>query len=107
MNRRDLQLAANEAMFRDVNETVVETTGRARDESVQFLCECADEFCAASIPLTPHQYEHVRAVAAHFILKPGHSRPEIERVVERHHDYWIVEKIGEAAEIAEATDPRS
>jgi hypothetical protein len=100
-------LAANEALFREVNETVAGSSIKAVDEPMLFLCECADEFCAESIALRREQYERVRAVSDHFIVKPAHVRPEIERTVEQHRDYWIVEKFGEAAEVADETDPRS
>jgi hypothetical protein len=106
LDRRDEQLAANEALFRDVNETVAEVATTTADP-ILFLCECADEFCAESIALTIAQYEQVRAVPEHFIVKPGHDRPDVERIVEQRRDYWIVEKFGEAAEVAEETDPRS
>ena len=42
-----------------------------------------------------------------FLVTPGHVQPEVEHVVEKHRVYWVVEKFGEAAEVAEQTDPRS
>ena len=36
----------------------------------------------------------------------GHDSPEVERVVERHERYVVVEKHDEAATVAEETDPR-
>jgi hypothetical protein len=105
LDRRDAQLAANEALLREVNETVAEVATTTADP-ILFLCECVDEFCAESIALTCAQYERVRAVSEHFIVTPGHFRPDIERIFEQHRDYWIVEKLGEAAEVAEKTDPR-
>ena len=106
MDRRDEQLAANEALFRDVNETLADVATQ-NAEPVLFLCECADESCAESVALTLDRYEQVRAVPEHFIVTPTHIRPEIERIFEKHHGYWIVEKLGQAAEVAEETDPRS
>jgi hypothetical protein len=49
----------------------------------------------------------VRAGAAQFVLVPGHEIPAIERVVERAASYVVVEKVGDAAEVAEETDPRA
>jgi hypothetical protein len=46
-------------------------------------------------------------ISERFAVTPGHLRPEVERVVEKHRLYWVVEKFGEAAEVAEETDPRS
>ena len=108
MGVREQQLGANEALFRDVNETVAQATGqRLDDQPALFLCECVDEFCAESIALTRDEYEHVRAEPDHFIVKPGHVLPDIERIVEQHRDYWVIEKFGDAGEVAEDTDPRS
>ena len=107
MGRREQQLGANEALFREVNETVAESSTKTVDEPMLFLCECADEFCAASIALRRTEYEQVRAVSEHFIVKPEHFRPDIERVFEQHQGYWVIEKFGDAAEVAEDTDPRS
>ena len=102
------RVGENEAIFRDVNETVASVaTARSVTEPILFLCECADEFCSASIPLSTEEYERVRAVSEHFAVTPEHVVPEVERVVEKHRHYWVVEKFGEAAEVAEETDPRS
>jgi hypothetical protein len=106
MGRREEQLGANEALFREVNETVAEVATKTA-QPILFLCECADEFCAESIALTRERYGQVRAVSEHFIVTPGHFRPDVERIFEQHRDYWIVEKFGDAAEVAEETDPRS
>jgi hypothetical protein len=38
---------------------------------------------------------------------PGHEFPEFERIVEENEEYIIVEKFGEAAEVAKSLDPRS
>ena len=39
-----------------------------------------------------------------FLVAPGHEHPELERVVERHTGYLIVEKTGTAGTVAEQTD---
>jgi hypothetical protein len=38
-------------------------------------------------------------------LLATHELLEVERVVERHADYLVIEKLGEAGDIAERTDP--
>jgi len=40
------------------------------------------------------------------MVKPGHELPEFERVVEQE-SYYVVQKIGDAGEVAERLDPRS
>jgi hypothetical protein len=50
----------------------------------------------------------VRARPEWLAVRPGHEILAVERVVERHEDYIIVEKHeGRPAELARETDPRS
>lgn len=106
---RASRAARNQSLFRDVNERVREINGgldspRSLDE---WLCECADNGCTARIALTIQEYERVRDDPTHFIVAPDHVFPEVERVIERQDDYWVVEKLGQAAAVAEELDPRS
>jgi len=100
------QKARDEAMFRDVNDTFVERQPVALDAPYLVYCECPDEACVEEIVLTVGTYERVRSQPRWFVVKPGHCEPDVERVVEAHDDYWIVEKHGVAGEVAEETDPR-
>ena len=102
------RIGENEAVFREVNETVAAVaTATSVSEPIMFLCECASETCAEGVSLLREEYEQVRAVPERFFVTPGHVQPEVERVVEQHRVYWVVEKFGLAAEVAEETDPRS
>jgi hypothetical protein len=102
------RIGENEAIFREVNETVAAVaTETSASEPVMFLCECASESCAEGVLLLREEYEQVRAVPERFLVTPGHVQPQVERVVEQHRVYWVVEKFGEAAEVAEETDPRA
>jgi hypothetical protein len=104
------ELAQNQALFREVNERVREVAEAFGDDapSVDFLCECADPSCAATLSLTPAQYERLRGDADHFAVIPDsrHVVPDVERVVERHDRYWVVEKVGASAAVARELDPR-
>jgi hypothetical protein len=103
-------MGENEALFREVNETVAAAASAATatiTEPIKFLCECAAKTCAESVSLSRSEYEQVRAEAERFLVTPGHVEPDAERIVEQHERYWVVEKFGEAAEVAEETDPRS
>ena len=54
--------------------------------------------------MTHEEYEAVRARGSDcFFVKPGeaHMVQERENVVERHERYWVVQKFGLAAEVAE------
>jgi len=59
--------------------------------------------------MTPEEYEELRTNPTHFAVAPAemHIVPEVERVVEKRERYWVVEKQGEAAEVAEQPDIRS
>ena len=102
--------ARNEALFREVNERIVELEadlgGYGRDDAllVGFVCECPREDCNEPIEVTRGQYEAVRSNPRRFIVLPGHEDGDIARVVERHSSYLVVEKVDEAAAVAE--DPR-
>ena len=102
--------AENEALFREVNERLME---RKKDDPgwslpSLWVCECAEETCTERIEMSPLQYEELRSEPTHFAVVPNeeHVSPDVERIVEKRDRYWLVEKIGEAAEIAEETDPR-
>ena len=105
--KREERLAANEVMFREVNERIRDVAARvgALDSGPEFLCECADEDCTERIRLSPDEYESLRAEPRRFVVLRGHET-DVERVVADRGRYLIVEKVGEAGEIAERTDPR-
>ncbi len=104
------KLARNEALFRDINETIEKTAIENRYEPSElpvFVCECADTNCGDLIRLSLTQYEDVRRHPTHFFLVPGHEDPQIERVVERYESYFVVEKVGVGRETAHEVDPRA
>jgi hypothetical protein len=99
------RVAMNEATFRKVNEGM--EVGQEPGGLLTFICECGRLGCTELIELTRAEYEAVRADPRRFALLAGHEIPDVERVVERHERYLVVEKSGEAAEeIVEHTDPR-
>ena len=94
-------------MFRDINERIEAGTWiSSADEPIAFACECAALRCNVLVELTVSEYEAVRAHPRHFLLAPGHELPAIETVVHRGDGYIVVEKQGDAAKAAEASDPR-
>jgi len=97
-------LARNEALFREVNERIAELT-EANDagggDAVAFVCECSSLECGAQIALTLVEYATVRARPEVFAVVPGHERLDVERVVGEGHGYLVIEKLGEAGDVAE------
>jgi hypothetical protein len=105
-------VARNEARFREQNEFVKRSNAVHTwvDPPVpDWSCECGWENCREHVPASMAEYEAVRSSPTRFLVVPseGHVAPEGERVVERHAGYWVIEKIGEAAPISAALDPRS
>ena len=101
------RLAHNETVFREINERIEAGQWPRRPRrAVAFRCECGSLRCNLLIELTIVEYEQVRASSTHFLLVPGHEIPAIERVVEREGNFVVVEKLGDAGQVAEETDPR-
>lgn len=72
-----------------------------------FICECSDPSCTAVVRLTLAEYEHVRGDGRRFFNLPGHEHASGPwgRVVERHDRYLVVEKVGDAADVARQEAP--
>src|ERR1044072_6513651 len=98
----------NESLFREVNERIAELNQTFQvDGRSEFLCECSREECTEPVSISLEEYEEVRRTATRFFVLPGHEDVNVERVVSRSEHFIIVEKIGDAADEAEALDPRS
>lgn len=101
------QVEKNERLFREVNERIreISSTVGAFDSGPEFICECSDEGCLERIRLSPAEYEALRAHPRRFVVLRGHET-DVERVVADRGGYLIVEKLGEAGDVAEQRDPR-
>src|SRR5262249_27740589 len=82
------RVAANERHF------LAETGTRAIDTPIVLECECTHAVCDQRIDLTPEQYQPIRSSAARYAVYPhdAHVEPEVDKVVERHISYWVVER---------------
>jgi hypothetical protein len=110
MDEAQRRKAANEAVFREVNERI-EGLQRAfavtQDEPLHIICECDRIECAERLHVSVEVYEETRSDPARFVVSPGHEDPSVEDVVDTGGNYLIVRKHpGEPREIAEQTDPR-
>jgi hypothetical protein len=91
-----------------VNEVIAKTAGRLDADETEFVCECADFECADRIPAPLDDYEGVREHPTRFLLKDGHEKPLVEKVVRRTDEYAVVEKVEQTvAAIARRLDPRT
>jgi hypothetical protein len=99
------RLARNQALFREVNERLLQLAGGFQDGAVDIVCECSREDCTTTLAVVRDDYEWVRANARLFLVATGHELLEVERVVDRRDGFTVVEKIMET-EFAEESDPR-
>ncbi|MEK6276061.1 MAG: hypothetical protein AABM30_12115 [Actinomycetota bacterium] len=104
MDERQERIAKNETVFRAANreiERAEEEAGGGADKLIEVLCECGREGCSGLIRLTIGTYEGVHSQADRFVVLRGHESEDIEKVVEEGEGYLVVDKFGEAEEIAE------
>ncbi|HET7855033.1 MAG TPA: hypothetical protein VFL41_01105 [Gaiellaceae bacterium] len=68
---------------------------------LEVLCECGRDECDVVLTLTLAEFEEIHSKSDRFLVLYGHNTPEIETVVEERDGYLVVDKFGEAEEIAE------
>jgi hypothetical protein len=79
---RHRRAARNQGLFEEVNELIEKGSVRLLSAaSIAFVCECNRADCTELLPLTLSEYESVRAVPSHFLVKPSHADEALERVV--------------------------
>ena len=104
MNDDEVRAGEVESLFRQVNERVKELNARLDPlaEYGSWTCECAVPSCVMRIDMTQAEYTELREQPAHFAVVPDdeHFDPEAETLVRKTARFWIIEKRGEAAEIA-------
>jgi len=107
VDQRAREVGRHQALFREVNERIEELAESfdLKDE-LTILCECGLSHCDERIALREDQYEQLRRAPTHFAVRPGHEIPDVERVIERHDEFVVVEKFGESAKAAIRLDPR-
>lgn len=106
---RQEKAARTQSVFREVNERVGELNGAFGSTHGQWLCECADEGCSERIEMSTEEYARVRSAGTHFAVVPddGHVLADLERVLERHEQYWVLAKIERGAVLAQRLDPHA
>jgi hypothetical protein len=104
---REERLARNESRFRKVNEGIAAGGGpRDVDAELPVVCECGQLGCNDVLAVKVAEYEAVRHSGRRFIVTPGHVDAEAEVVVRELASHAVVEKVGEAGDVAEVHDPR-
>ena len=105
VDEREERIAKNETVFRAANreiEHAEQEEGGGTHRAIEVLCECGRPGCSGLIQLTIAEYNDVHSQDDRFVVVRGHENAGIEKVVEERVDYLIVDKFGEAEEIAES-----
>jgi hypothetical protein len=111
MSENQRRKAANEAVFRDVNERI-ESLQRGfaavERQPLHIVCECDRLDCADQLSVDLDVYEKTRSDSSLFLVRRGHEDGSVEDIVDTGSDYIIVRKLpGDPEQIAELTDPRT
>jgi hypothetical protein len=99
------RLARNQALFREVNERLLELSEGVQDGSMHFVCECSSEDCTVTVTMNHNEYESVRAHSTFFVVATGHEILEVEKIIDQQDGWTIVQKVTEG-DYAVETDPR-
>lgn len=107
--RRETRIAENESHFREINDRLESELRTLPEdgETVDFVCECGRPDCREPVSVTLAEYERVRQDPRMFIIVAGHEIDDVEDVVKERHRYFVVEKKGHSAAVAEELDPRA
>jgi hypothetical protein len=94
------RIAKNEAWCRDLNMRKAEWM-KSGQSAAGFRCECWRLDCGARVPLSGREWQEVRSRSNRFAVAPEHVAADREEVIKEYRHFWIVEKRGEAGEVAE------
>ena len=102
---REIRAARNQALFRAVNEKMLELNETFGEIVGTFAiaCECARLDCVALMEIPPDAYRAIRESPRTFAVCVDHVQEDVERTVSTHDGYAVVEVIGRGVAVAEAT----
>ncbi len=90
---RKTRIEENEKLFREVNERVAQMhAGFQSGPDPECICECGDETCFDKLAVPLDTYREVRSHDDWFVIKPGHEKLGVERVVRESNGFVVVEK---------------
>lgn len=102
---REIRAARNQALFRAINEKMLELNETFGEIVGTFAvaCECSRMDCVDLLEIRPDAYRAVRESPRTFVVRSGHVEADVERAVSTHDGFTVVEVRGHGAEIADAT----
>lgn len=110
MSEIERRRAANEAVFRNVNERIKalqHSFAVAEREPLQMICECDRLDCMERVTVGVDAYELIRSDPAQFVVVPGHEDAKVDEVISETPGYTLVrKKPGDPRDVAVETAPR-
>ena len=97
---RERRIAFNEAFCRDLNERKAQWI-ESGQVVAGFRCECWQVDCSERLQISSREWHEVRSRSNRFAVVPGHIAAEHEAVVKEYPHLWLIEKHGEAGDVAE------
>ena len=95
MESRESRQAANQELFRAVNEQVAAASegfvGHGENVLQDFFCECGDAACTRRVSMTLVEYENLRRRPGRFVVTVGHDVGADESVAYRTGRFWLRE----------------
>ena len=91
MDRKE-RIIENEKLFREVNERVADMQATFSGPDPEWVCECGDETCFDKVSVPIDDYQQIRAHDDWFLIRPGHEKTDVEKVVRQRDGFLVVEK---------------
>jgi len=89
---RKERIIENEKLFREVNERVADMQATFSGPDPEWVCEYGDETCFDKVSVPIDDYQQIRAHDDWFLIRPGHEKTDVEKVVRRRNGFLVVEK---------------
>ncbi len=101
------RMAENEVLFKKSNQQIPDNLEKLKqaaiaeghesllpdtDVPLHFYCECSDENCRERIIMKPSEHKALHQNTSQFVVIPGHSVPNVERIIHTTDTYMVVEK---------------
>jgi hypothetical protein len=89
---REERIIENEKLFREVNERVADMQATFSGPDPEWVCECGDETCFDKVSVSIEDYQQVRSRGDWFVIRPGHEKLDVEKIVRQEDGFLVVEK---------------